>query len=145
MPKTVLEVDYVGTAGHKLFRAEDINRAPGALLPAGASFVNNIGETVTGYGHRPNPNYGRLRTWENVVNSNYNSLQTSLKRQLNHGLLLNVNYTYSHSADYGSTRHSGYTTSNAAAAGEGFTTDPTHPGLEPGHQICDTRPRLAIN
>ncbi len=145
MPKTVLEVDYVGTAGHKLFRAEDINRAPGALLPAGASFVNNIGETVTGYGHRPNPNYGRLRTWENVVNSNYNSLQTSLKRQLSHGLLLNVNYTYSHSIDDGSTWHSGSTTANAAAAGEGFTTDPTNPGLDRGNSIYDIRHRLVIN
>ena len=30
LPKTVLEVHYVGTAGHKLFRAEDINRQPGS-------------------------------------------------------------------------------------------------------------------
>ena len=31
MPKTVLDVKYVGTAGHKLFRAEDVNRDPGSL------------------------------------------------------------------------------------------------------------------
>ncbi len=36
IPKLVLEADYVGTAGHKLFRAEDINRQAGALLPVGA-------------------------------------------------------------------------------------------------------------
>src|SRR6266852_3097746 len=35
LPKTVVEARYVGTAGHKLFRAEDINREPGSLLPAG--------------------------------------------------------------------------------------------------------------
>src|SRR5258708_37335689 len=103
MPKTVLEVNSVGTSGDKLFRAEDVNRLPGTLLPAGATLVNNLGETVTGFGGRPNPNYGRLRVWENVVNSNYNSLQASLRRQMSHGLLINVNYTFSHSIDNGST------------------------------------------
>jgi len=143
--KTVLEVNYVGTAGHKLFRAEDINRLPGALLPAGATLTNNLGETVTGYGGRPNPNYGRLRVWENVVNSNYNSLQLSLKRQMSHGLLFNVNYTYSHSIDNGSTWHSGSTTANGAAGGEGFTTDPTNPALDRGNSIYDIRQRLVLN
>jgi hypothetical protein len=145
LPKTVLEVNYVGTTGHKLFRAEDINRAPGTLLPAGATLVNNVGEFLTGFGHRPNPNYGRLRVWENVVNSNYNSLQASARRQMSHGLLLNVNYTYSHSIDNGSTWHSGATTANGTAGGEGFTTDPTHPEFDRGNSIYDIRHRLVIN
>jgi hypothetical protein len=145
MPKTIVEFNYVGTTGHKLFRAEDINRAAGTLLPAGATLVNNVGITLTGYGHRPNANYGRLRVWENVVNSNYNSLQAAFKRQMSHGLLLNVNYTFSHSIDNGSTWHSGSTTANAAAAGEGFTTDPQNPALDRGNSIYDIRQRLVIN
>jgi hypothetical protein len=145
MSKTVLELDYVGTTGHKLFRAEDVNRLPGAILPAGSSIVNDKGELLTGYGGRPNPNYGRLRVWENVVNSNYNSLQASLKRQLSHGFLVNVNYTYSHSIDNGSTWHSGATSANGAAGGEGFTTDPTHPQFDRGNSIYDIRHRLVIN
>jgi hypothetical protein len=145
LPKTVLEVDFVGTTGHKLFRAEDVNRLPGALLPAGATMVNNIGETLLGYGGRPNPNYGRLRVWENVVNSSYNSLQASVKRQMSHGLLFNVNYTYSHSIDNGSTWHSGATSANGAGAGEGFTLDPTNPELDRGNSIYDIRQRLVIN
>ena len=144
-PKTVLEVNFVGTTGHKLFRAEDINRAPGALLPAGITLVNNVGETEIGYGGRPNRNYGRLRVWENVVNSNYNSLQASARRQMSHGLLLNVNYTFSHSIDNGSTWHSGATTANGVAGGEGFTTDPTHPQFDRGNSIYDIRQRLVIN
>jgi len=32
LPKTTLEVDYVGDTGHKLFRAESINREPGMRL-----------------------------------------------------------------------------------------------------------------
>jgi TonB dependent receptor len=151
MPKTVLELDYVGTTGHKLFRAEDVNRLPGALLPVGSSIVNDKGELLTGYlgglntSGRPNPNYGRLRVWENVVNSNYNSLQASLKRQMSHGFLFNVNYTYSHSIDNGSTWHSGSTSANGAAGGEGFTTDPTHPEFDRGNSIYDIRHRLVIN
>jgi outer membrane receptor for ferrienterochelin and colicin len=150
MPKTVLDVKYVGTAGHKLFRAEDINRQPGSLLPQGAAIgdvtvVDNFGRTLTGLGGRLNQNYGRLRVWENQVNSNYNSLQASLKHQMSHGLLFNVDYTYSHSIDSGSTWHSGATTANGAAGGEGFTTDQTLTGLDRGNSIYDIRHRLVFN
>ena len=145
LPKTVLELNYVGTTGHKLFRSEDTNRAPGAALPVGATLVNNLGETVTGYGGRPNQNYGRLRVWQNVVNSNYNSLQASLKRQMSHGLQLNVNYTFGHAIDNGSTWHSGATTANGSAGGEGFTSNPWDPRLDRGNSIFDIRHRLVIN
>ena len=145
MPKTVLEADYVGTAGHKLFRSEDINRQPGSYLPAGFTVTDNLGRQWTGLGGRLNQNYGRLRNWQNQVNSNYNSLQASVKHQMGHGLLFNVNYTYSHSIDDGSTWHSGATTANGAAAGEGFTTDQTIPGLDRGNSIFDIRHRLVAN
>ena len=160
LPKTVVEVDYVGTAGHKLFRAEDINRQPGSFLPAGIHVTDNLGRTWTGLcgvecfnpvdgsgnlNGRLNQNYGRLRNWQNQVNSNYNSLQASVKHQMSHGLLFNVNYTYSHSIDDGSTWHSGATTANGAAAGEGFTTDQTIPGLDRGNSIFDIRHRLVAN
>jgi hypothetical protein len=149
--KTVAEVKYVGTAGHKLFRAEDINRQPGSFLPVdpetgiGATVVDNFGRTLHGKGGRLNQNFGRLRTWENAVNSNYSSLQASVKRQMSHGVLFNVDYTYSHSIDDGSTWHSGATTANGTAAGEGFTTDQTLPGLDRGNSIYDIRHRLVVN
>ena len=145
MPKTIVDVKYVGTAGHKLFRAEDINREPGSYLPLGVTTVDNFGRTLTGLGGRLNQNYGKLRDWENSVNSNYNSLQFSLKRQMTHGLLFNVDYTYSHSIDNGSTWHSGATTANGSAAGEGYTTDQTLPGLDRGDSIYDIRHRLVLN
>jgi hypothetical protein len=145
LPKTVLDVKYVGTAGHKLFRAEDVNRAPGTYLPAGVTATDNLGQTVTGLGGRLNPNYLKLRLWENAVNSNYNSFQASLKRQMSHGLLLNVDYTWSHSIDDGSTWHSGATSANGAAAGEGYTTTNTNPGIDRGNSIFDIRHRLVLN
>jgi hypothetical protein len=150
LPKTVVDVKYVGTAGHKLFRAEDVNRQPGSLLPQGPTIgsdtvVDNHGRTLTGLSGRLNQNYGRLRVWENQVNSNYNSLQASVKHQMSHGLLFNVDYTYSHSIDDGSTWHSGATTANGTAAGEGFTSDQTIPGLDRGNSIYDIRHRLVFN
>jgi outer membrane receptor protein involved in Fe transport len=145
IPKTVVDVKYVGTAGHKLFRAEDVNRQPGSLAPAGTTFVDNFGRTLFGMGGRLNQNYGRLRVWENQVNSNYNSLQASVKHQMSHGLLFNADYTYSHSIDSGSTWHSGATTANGAAGGEGFTSDQTLAGIDRGDSIYDIRHRLVFN
>ena len=143
--KWVLEVNYVGTTGHKLFRAENINRHPGSRLPVGATITDNFGRTWSGNGGFANNNYGNLRDWENSVNSNYNSLQANLKKQVSHGLLFNVNYTYSHAIDNGSTWHSGATTANGAAAGEGYTTDQTLPGLDRGNSLFDIRQRLVFN
>ncbi len=40
---------------------------------------------------------------------------------MSHGILVNANYTWSHSIDNGSTWHSGATTANGGAAGEGDT------------------------
>jgi outer membrane receptor for ferrienterochelin and colicin len=145
MPKTVIDVKYVGTAGHKLFRAQDINRQPGSLLPAGSTITDNLGRTLFGLGGRLNKDYGTLRNWQNAVNSNYNSLQASLRHQMSHGLLFNVDYTYSHSIDDGSTWHSGATTANGAAAGEGYSLDQTLPGLDRGNSIYDIRHRLVFN
>ncbi len=143
--KWVLEVNYVGTTGHKLFRAENINRHPGSVLPVGSTITDNFGRSWNGNGGFANNNYGNLRNWENSVNSNYNSLQATLKKQVSHGLLLNVNYTYSHAIDNGSTWHSGATTANGAAAGEGYTTDQTLPGLDRGNSLFDIRQRLVFN
>ena len=145
MSKTVLDVKYVGTAGHKLFRAEDVNRLPGTYLPAGVQVTDNLGIVRTGTGGALNPNYLKLRLWENAVNSNYSSLQTSLKHQMSHGLLFNLDYTWSHSIDDGSTWHSGATSANGAAAGEGYTTTNTNPGIDRGNSIFDIRHRLVFN
>jgi len=152
-PKTVLEVDYVGTAGHKLFRAQNVNRMAGDRLPQGVCTTDIFGRNLcsnrnnfTNSGHVwLNPNYGTLRVWENVVNSNYNALQASLRHQLSHRVQMNLQYTWSHSLDDGSTWHSGATTANGAAAGEGYSTDQTMPQLDYGNSIYDIRHRLSAN
>jgi hypothetical protein len=149
--KFVVEADYVGTAGHGLFRSEDVNRIPGGKLPEGACATDNFGRllcsqlSATNAAGRLNPNYGRLRVWQNVVNSNYNSLQLNAKKQMSHGLLFNMNYTWSHSIDNGSGWHNGATAATGSAAGDGFTTDQTLPGLDRGNSLFDIRQRLVFN
>lgn len=46
--------------------------------------------------------YSSLYAWRTLSNSNYNALQVTFKRQMSHGLLLNLNYTYSKSIDLAS-------------------------------------------
>jgi hypothetical protein len=145
----------VGTTGHKLFRAQNVNRVPGERLPEGTCATDNFGRQVcsqidtvdtpgNGVG-RLNPNFGTLRVWQNSVNSNYNALQLSLKKQATRGMTFNFNYTYSHAIDNGSTWHSGATSANGAGAGDGYTTDVTQPGLDRGNSIFDIRHRITAN
>jgi hypothetical protein len=151
LPKTVLEVDYVGTISHKLFRAQDINRQAGGLLPSGACVTDNLGRnlcsliTPTNTTGRPNSNYATLRNWQNAVNAAYDGLQVSAKRQMSQGLLFNASYTYSHSIDEGSTWHSGATTASGAAGGDGYSTDQALPSLDRGNSVYDIRQRLVLN
>jgi hypothetical protein len=149
--KTVFEANFTGTTGHKLFRAENTNRIAGAQLPTGTCVTDNFGRNDCGRTDannpdgRLNPNFGALRVWENVVNSNYNALQLSLKKAATHGFTFNLNYTYSHSIDDGSTWHSGSTSSNGAAGGDGYTSDANLPGLDRGNSIFDVRHRVVGN
>jgi carboxypeptidase family protein/TonB-dependent receptor-like protein len=144
MPKLSLEMDYVGTTAHKLFHAENVNRVPGGHLPVGGCVTDTFGRTLCGHeGNVLNPNYGTLRVWENNVNSDYNALQVALKKQTSHGLMFNVNYTWSHSIDNGSTWHSGATSANGRV--DGYSSDWTVPGIDRGNSTFDIRHRLVFN
>jgi len=161
--RLVLEVNYVGTVAHKLFRAEQVNRIPGGSLDPNTVYNDSVpaGCTVDRFGRelcsqidpagitnttgRLNPNYGRLRVWENVNNSVYNSMQVSLSRQMSHGMQFAVHYTWGHAIDNGSTWHSGATSSNHEGAGEGYSSDQTMPRLDRGNSIFDIRHTLTMN
>jgi Carboxypeptidase regulatory-like domain/TonB dependent receptor len=147
----IVELDYVGTVGHRLFRAQQINRQDGGGLPAGTCVTNNVDgqvcSLVTAFdpGGVPNANYGILRQWENANNSAYNGLQAGFKKHLNHGVLFNANYTWSHSIDNGSSWHDAATTAAGAAGGDGYSTDVNDPRLDRGNSVFDIRQRLVLN
>jgi hypothetical protein len=152
-----VELNYVGTAGRNVYRAENVNRVPGERLPEGTCTTDNFGRRLcsqintnqAGNGleinpqGRLNPNYGRLRVWENTASSIYQAMQVSVRKQLRHGLQFSGNYTYSHSIDNGSTSQ-GASSANGPAGGDGLTTDQTQPGLDRGNSFFDIRHRLSF-
>jgi hypothetical protein len=160
-PNTMLEVNYVGSAGHKLFRAADFNNARGGRLPIPGMCLEVQGETVcsnrdttinpvTGnFVNAPgsvNPNYGSLRVWENAVNSSYNSLQVSATHRGKRGLTLAAHYTWGHSIDESSDWGAGGGVSiNGFAAGDAYNLDVAHPELDRGNSTFDFRHRLVLS
>ena len=54
-----------------------------------------------------NSQYSSLWDWRSIGWSNYNALEVSLNKQMSHGLLFGLNYTYSHSFDIESTSERG--------------------------------------
>ncbi len=129
----VLKTSWVGTFGHKLIRAEDINRYFDA---------QDLNTACPGTGSA-NCLFGHFRTWENSVNSNYDALQVVLEKRLSHNLSMNGNYVWSHSLDTRSSWHDAATTSNGAA--EGYSEDQALPGLEYGPSAFDVRHRFSIS
>ena len=150
-PRTVVELDYVGTEGYNNYRSENINRIPGGRLPEGTCVTDNFGRQLCSQINadnpvgRLNPNYGTMRQWQTVTPSRYNGLQVQLRKQMSHGLMVNANYTWSHSLDGDSGWHSAVTSANGAAAGDGYTTDQTQQGLDYGNSVYDIRHRLVLN
>jgi outer membrane receptor protein involved in Fe transport len=156
----LLEVNYVGTGGRKLFRADQMNIIPGGRLPESTcatdlfgrklcsqvdSRLGSSGDPINPVG-RLNPNYGSgLRVWRNSSNSNYHSLQVSARQRARSGLTFSASYTWSHSIDDGSTWHSGGTTANGRAGGDAFFSDSTLPQLDRGNSVFDIRHRLSVN
>jgi hypothetical protein len=149
VPNLVFEVNYVGTAAHKLFRSQQVNRQRGGRLPAGfcqSDLVSGGDPSICGDGTgRANVNYGTLRFWENAVNSNYNSLQLQVTRKMSRGFAFTAGYTWGHAIDGGSDWHSGATSANGAAAGDGYSFDIANQGLDRGHATFDIRHRFTIS
>ena len=114
--KTTLQIGYVGSQGHRLFRFYDINQPTNAivtqcdagLLPG--CTAGNVGDANSFGTPRPfSSPYGAFNyTKEGAVyvyqekstgKSNYNSLQVSFKVNGWHGVTSAVNYVYSKSLD----------------------------------------------
>jgi hypothetical protein len=44
--RAIIELNYIGTAGRNLYRAEDVNRVPGERLPEGTCATDNFGRQL---------------------------------------------------------------------------------------------------
>jgi hypothetical protein len=98
--KTTLQVGYVGSQGHRLFRFYDINQPTQAAITAGdlgCNCINDFGVP------RPFGDGGAGAFYifqeKSTGKSNYNSLQVSYKINGWRGISSTVNYVYSKSLD----------------------------------------------
>jgi hypothetical protein len=111
--KTTLQVGYVGSQGHRLFRFYDINQPTNAVVTAcdngtlGFGCVAGINDFSvprpfsSPYGAGTLTKEGALYVFQekSTGKSNYNSLQVSFKVNGWHGITSVVNYVYSKSLD----------------------------------------------
>jgi hypothetical protein len=108
-------VGYVGSAGHKLSVMDDIN------------LDSHLGPCISAPTTCPYPNVGSVLQLNSVGNSNYNSLQTTLRVRAWHGLAGQFAYTWAHELDV-MTEYRG-----------AIATDYTRPRLDYGSGDFDTR------
>src|SRR5271165_5315106 len=97
--KSVLQIGYVGSNGHKLLRFRDINQPTQAQITAADLGCNCINDgSVPRFFASTSPYY-YINYQESSANSNYNALQTSYRINDWHGLTSTINYVWSHSID----------------------------------------------
>ena len=132
--RITLQVAYVGSEGHKLFRFRDLNQPTQAEITA-ADLANG----VISYGvPRIYSNYYTVLYQEASADSNYNSMQTSLRLHGFHGLQSTLNYSWSHSLDNASDGED--FTPNQAQPNNSFNEQP-----EWGNSSFDIRHRFTGN
>ncbi len=127
-----LELDYMGSAGHKLGLFIDQNQP--------TVIVNNpakAGNQAPNQQIYPYPTFGSIGTGKDIGNSNYNGMVATAKYQSRRGYFLQAAYTLSKSIDY----NSAYFGSSGEAGG---VADANHIRLERGPSSFDTRHRLVV-
>ena len=76
---------------------------PSPIVASGGPFDGQSLTTPIFTGARPNPNFGRISTVSDVVESNYNGLVLQLNRRLTKGLQFQASYTEARATDNGQT------------------------------------------
>jgi hypothetical protein len=141
--KTVLQVGYVGSIGTKLFQFLDINQPNQAQITAAdLACVPDppISFCPSGYGvpRTVAPNFFYLNQEKSSANSNYNSLQASLRTSGWHGLTSQANFVWSHSIDTASDLED-------FEPNEAQPTNSTNPAGDKGNSSFDIRRRFTWN
>lgn len=100
-PSLILDVGYYGNNGVHLLGVVDLNQVPvgagvaAGLLPAGTTIFTTATDPKLNQ-LRPFKGYNAINAVENEFNSNYNSMQVSLRKRMSANTQFNIYYTYSH-------------------------------------------------
>jgi hypothetical protein len=133
----VFEVNYIGTFGRKLVGLVDANNYDGrTACPTLTAACVAAGFTapVTA---RPNLLFNADNFRTNGFGSNYNGLQTSLRKSFSNGLMLLANYTYSKNMDIISDVFT-------VKGGQTSISDPDNPRYDYGPADSDVRNLASI-
>jgi hypothetical protein len=138
----VLQISYVGSEGHRLFRYRDINQIRDPAVDCTNRPTTLSLSCVHPFDNGPFPpstsgasTFGYVNYFESSANSNYNALQTTLRLRNYKGLETTVNYTWGHSIDN-------------ASDGQDFVANATQPdnsfapSREKGNSNFDVRNRF---
>lgn len=144
---TVVEAAYVGSHGYNLRTLKEGNDAafcltteecqafaPGAIHPA-------EGRPYYPVRRRINTNLGRVDFFSQDANSNYHSLQMSVKRRFQAGFQFGASYTLAKSID----DNSAVATAEAENAGSNILSWPANRSNDRGRSNFDMRQRLVFN
>ena len=135
--KIVLQVGYVGSQGHRLYRFVDLNQPSQSVIDNADLACACILSFGTPRNFPQFPLFYILQE-QASANSNYNSLQGSLHFSNWHGLESQVNYVWSHSIDNASD-------SEDFVPNASQPNDSTRPNLERGNSNFDIRKRFSFN
>jgi hypothetical protein len=136
----IWETNYVGTFGRKLIGIKNLNTFPGRT--AGGPNPDNpfVASGGTNSTKRPNTNVGSINLRTNGFDSNYNAVQTSLRKRFANGLQFDANYTYSKALD----QISDTFTPRAVNAAIN-PTDSLRPGLDYGPADFNIKHRFVVS
>ena len=115
------EISYVGSRGHDLISARDVNQPPASPSP---------------FNFRPNPAFADITLIESRATSRYNAMQLRYQQRSESSLSVLATYTYGKSTDDAS----GFFTS---AGDANFPQNSLDPGAEEGRSSFDIRHKLA--
>ena len=98
-PNAIFTLGYVGSQSRKLLSNRDENQAPLGTTQLGAAGQNALRPYGTQFSYLGNSYYGTINEVESIGNSNYNSLQTTLKTTNFHHLTSQYSYTWANGMD----------------------------------------------
>ena len=135
----VVEVNYIGTFGRKLVGLEDVNNYDGrtACTSATLSAACLAAGFTAPVSARPNLTFNADNFRTNGFSSNYNGLQTSVRKSFSNGLMLLASYTYSKSMDIISDVFT-------VKGGQTSISDPLNPSYDYGPADFDVRNHASI-
>lgn len=150
----LLELGYVGTKGTKLPRFIESN--PPTLcstLPSSqqASCISGEQQSVNTFrpysGCTPSGacNYGSIGLISGITNSNYNSLQASLRKRLGYGVAFLASYTYAKALDDVSSFNISGSAPYLAAGENDLAQNPWDLEAEYGRSLFDARHRFVFS